>query len=499
MRFEINHNDIYSNRLFQNLQPQDLTLKISNKNLIETDEDGIIFNHGDKSDCMYLLLKGKVRLKIYDSHHNFSYLTKNVNDFFGEAELINNSPRQSAAMATEKSLLYLIHRKELNDLIKNKAIKANLLGYVLQDDNNQTQQENQKLGMENGIENKSEIENDAPQLQLNNFTNEIHIVESESSVNQSPSQLNSNMNQAEPLNLGSDAVFDYSDDETLRPVVSTVTNKNEILTDESIIDRIQKEIEESEETLNRSETLTQSQTENAVTDAINNSEISDSKESQKTFRQQSDKLEQKLVESLFEEIKVPLKLIKSYAELLRQKSKSSEANKILQKIIEQADLVLDSLRVKSESLQEEIELKAQVLYAAKVLNDILLLLAGYTEFRAIKLYRKFEADASIIIDKNLFYQACLQIVRLLCENIGDERNIFVELSRTKETVIIKFKDSGSNISDKVLNELLSVNGISSSANLSFAKTIIKKHNGTISAKKNNDGVVEITISLPIVK
>lgn len=499
MRFEINHSDIYSNRLFQNLQPQDITLKISNKNLIEINEDGIIYNHGDKSDCMYLLLKGEVRLKIYDSHHNVSYLTKNVNDFFGEAELINNSPRQSAAMATEKSLLYLIHRKELNDLIKNKAIKANLLGYVLPDDNNQTEKENQKLDVENGIENKSEMENDASQLQLNNFTNEIHIVESESSVKQPPSQLNSSINQAEHLSSGSEAVFDYSDDETLPPVVSAVTNKNEILTDESIIDRIQKEIEESQETLNGSETLTQSQTENAVAEATNNSEISTAKESQKTLTQQSDKLDQKLVESLFEEIKVPIKLIRSYAELLRQKSKSPEANKILQKIIEQTDLVLNSLRVKSESLQEEIELKAQVLYAAKVLNDILLLLAGYTEFRGIKLYRKFEADASIVIDKNLFYQACLQIVKLLCENIGDERNIFVELSRTKETVIIKFKDGNSDISGTVLNELLSVNGISSSTNLSFAKTIIEKHNGTISAKKNNDGAVEITISLPIVK
>jgi len=462
MRFQINHKEVYSNRLFQDLQPQEIGLSIRNKNFIEVEEGGIIYNHADNSDYIYLLIKGRVRLKIYDSSQSANYLTKNENDFFGEIELINNSQRQSTAMAVEKSQLYTIHTEELNDLLRNKTIKANFLGIELSswDDKQDALDEMRShvnINIENIINSKEVI---------------FQSVQNEMSKGNSNHTLNENKRQ----------------------------EFNPIENEDSIIDVIKKDIDENIiEQDSIMPNLKSQIADQPTSTSIEEPNIPVSEQTEHVSVEHYHKLKRKLAQSLYDEIKNPIRLIKSYAELLKQKSNSTEANKVLQKMIEQANIVLDSLQSEKDLTEDEFSIKPQVLYVANVLNDILLLLANYTEFRGIKLFRKYEADASVVIDKNLFYQACLQIVRFFCENIKDNGNIFVTLSRTKETIILKFKGPGSNITDDILNRLFEKSLVSNTTDLDIAKNIISKHNGTISAEKNIDGQTEISISLPIVK
>ena len=127
MYFDKNPKNIYSNRLFLNINPADIRFKIQPKNFIEIDEGKIIYQAGDSSDSLYLLVKGQVKVKVYGKNANSSLL-KTENDFFGENEVLENTLRKSAAMAIEKSLLYIINAQELNDLNKHKTIFANLIG-----------------------------------------------------------------------------------------------------------------------------------------------------------------------------------------------------------------------------------------------------------------------------------------------------------------------------------------------------------------------------------
>lgn len=539
MYFQINHKEVYNNRLFQNLQPQEIDLRISNKNFIEVEEGGIIYNHADTSDYIYLVIKGRVKLKIYDSSQSANYITKNENDFFGEIELINNSQRQSAAMAVEKSQLYLIHTKELNELLRNKSLKANLLGLeLLSRDDKQDALDEMRLPVNIKIENiinskevifqpaQNEISNGSSNHTLNeNNRQEFNLTESEIPINQTDEEylLNDNSNK-DSLEMDAEAVFDYSSEESISYSDDLQTNKFSEQQKDSIIDRIQKDIHENiieqDDVMPDVQVQIVNQTTNASIDSDNNNaenteqtqddltllessvdelNIPGPEQTEHVSAVQYLNLKQKITESLYDEIKNPIRLIKNYAELLKQKSKSAEANKVLQKIIEQVNMVLNSLQTEKDLTEDELKIKPQVLYAANVLNDILLLLASYTEFRGIKLFRKYEADASVVIDKNLFYQACLQIVKFFCENIKDEGNIFVTLSRTKETVILKFKGTGSNITDDILNRLFEKSLVSSATNLDIAKNIIAKHNGSITAQKSTDGEAEIGISLPIIK
>lgn len=539
MRFQINHKEVYGNRLFQNLQPQEIGLSIRNKNFMEVEEGGIIYNHADKSDYIYLLIKGQVRLKIYDSSRSITYITKTENDFFGEIELINNSQRQSTAMAVEKSQLYLIHTKELNELLRNKSLKANLLGLKLssRDDKQDALDEMRlpvNINIENIINSKEVIYQPAQnEMSMGNSSHafnenekqEFNLTESEEPINRIDEEYlqNDNANK-DYLEIDDEAVFDYSSEESISYSDDLQTNKFSEQQKDSIIDRIQKDIHEKiieqddvmpdvqvqivNQTTNASIDSDDTNAENTeqtqddltlLEDSIEELNIPGPEQIEHISAQQYLKLKQKITESLYDEIKNPIRLIKNYAELLKQKSKSAEANKVLQKIIEQVNMVLNSIQTEKDFTEDELKIKPQVLYAASVLNDILLLLASYTEFRGIKLFRKYEADASVVIDKNLFYQACLQIVRFFCENFTNEGNIFVTLSRTKETVILKFKSTGSNITDDILNRLFEKSLVSNTTNLNIAKNIIAKHNGSITAQKSTDGEAEICISLPIIK
>ncbi len=127
MYFDKNPKNIYNNRLFLNTNSAEIRFKIQPKNFIEIDEGKIIYQVGDSSDSLYLLIKGQVKVKVYGKNANSSSL-KIENDFFGENEILENTLRKSAAMAIEKSLLYTISAQELNDLNKHKTIFANLIG-----------------------------------------------------------------------------------------------------------------------------------------------------------------------------------------------------------------------------------------------------------------------------------------------------------------------------------------------------------------------------------
>ena len=65
----------------------------------------------------------------------------------------------------------------------------------------------------------------------------------------------------------------------------------------------------------------------------------------------------KVTQSIYDEIKTPLELIKKYADLLMQKSSSAEANKVLQKIIDQSNILSIRFKIHTDYFNEKIKVK----------------------------------------------------------------------------------------------------------------------------------------------
>ena len=525
MSFEKNLKSIQSNRLFQDVSPNDIKISVNSKKFLEMNEGEVIYQNGDNSDSFYLLLKGQIKIKVYGIVGAPPLIKKLDNDFFGEYELLENTPRKSAAMAVERSLLYILNKAELKELTKNKTILVNLFNPAfaiesasprsfdeLEVSNEHGNDEYKSIETFQEASSSSSLEPDDfdeseddlswnssnidefkdifnDEEHLDNYTVDDYSLDDALEIDHDKANLSNTIDPA------GNVLESFKSDES-EFIFNTKESLNKIENaDNSILDQIKKEIKASK---SDEEEKTPDENIPPVSSSIE-SDLTQQESAEQFSNKIQHEIIKKVTQSIYDEIKTPLELIKKYADLVIQKSSSAEANKVLQKIIDQSNMVIDSLQIHTDYFNEKIKLKTQVLYATNALNDILHLLAGYTEFRKVKLFRKFEADASILLDKNLFYQAGLQIVKFLCENIAGESSIFVTTLRTKETIIIEFKSNGPKLSDeqlkKISGEFISIEN----PGLSFARRIIVEHNGTLVCQNSADSGPEIKVLLPIVK
>ena len=63
MYSEKNPQNIYDNRLFQNVYPKDISLNIQPNNFLEIDEGNLVYQVGDNSDSFYLVIRGQIKIK----------------------------------------------------------------------------------------------------------------------------------------------------------------------------------------------------------------------------------------------------------------------------------------------------------------------------------------------------------------------------------------------------------------------------------------------------
>ena len=118
---------IKTNRLFQKVDEKDIKLSISAKDFIPVKEGEIIFQTGDNADMIFLLIDGEVKIKHVQAIDGQRIFEKGKDDFFGEPEFLTQTVRNSSAVANKPCTLYLLKRKELNNLMSgNRTILNNL-------------------------------------------------------------------------------------------------------------------------------------------------------------------------------------------------------------------------------------------------------------------------------------------------------------------------------------------------------------------------------------
>ncbi|HVN96251.1 MAG TPA: Crp/Fnr family transcriptional regulator [Syntrophorhabdaceae bacterium] len=89
----------------------------------------VIFQEGETGDALFIVLKGKVRVCLYDEEGR-EYILDVINKdgFFGELALIDELPRSANAIAMESSELLIIRRPDfLKILIENPTITIEIL------------------------------------------------------------------------------------------------------------------------------------------------------------------------------------------------------------------------------------------------------------------------------------------------------------------------------------------------------------------------------------
>ena len=88
-------------------------------NATEVKKGTIIFFQGDRSQSIYLIRSGFVKLsRITPEGRELTLSIFKSNDIFGETTLLNNSPHDTTAEALSDCLLYQIHRNPFLKILK---------------------------------------------------------------------------------------------------------------------------------------------------------------------------------------------------------------------------------------------------------------------------------------------------------------------------------------------------------------------------------------------
>lgn len=119
------NSDLESNILFEGVNPEILQSFANPKNSLRKKEGAVIYQKGDLSEYIYLLIEGTVKLKYTEPDGTNIYVNRTENTFFGETELIGKTQRKTSAVADKDCKMHTFNLNELKVLIKkdNQILK----------------------------------------------------------------------------------------------------------------------------------------------------------------------------------------------------------------------------------------------------------------------------------------------------------------------------------------------------------------------------------------
>lgn len=109
---------IKSVEIFDGLETRDINkvLKVATGKTYKTDQE--IFKEGDKGDCFYLIIDGRVRINKQLADGRIEEVaTLKTGDYFGEMSLLDGEPRSAGVLAIEESKLLEIRNSQFIKLI----------------------------------------------------------------------------------------------------------------------------------------------------------------------------------------------------------------------------------------------------------------------------------------------------------------------------------------------------------------------------------------------
>jgi len=209
----------------------------------------------------------------------------------------------------------------------------------------------------------------------------------------------------------------------------------------------------------------------------------------------------KIASLLQNDIKTPVLTIKHYSSLLKKKIEEEEVGRILDLISRHAESIQGMLQTTFDFSFNEIDMETHLMNFKVVMDEVLELLSDYVESRNVKLYKKFEGDAEVNIEKNLFYQACFQITKNACDAMPYGGDLYVSTYLGNNLLKLEFKDEGtgidSDIKDRIFDPYFSYNKFEAGGlGLTIAKGIVKAHGGKIEVYSIHGEGSTFTISLP---
>lgn len=208
-----------------------------------------------------------------------------------------------------------------------------------------------------------------------------------------------------------------------------------------------------------------------------------------------------MVAGISHEIRNPLGIVSSTAELLKQKLVRSDpefrlADVIVQEANRLNNIVTDFLNFARPQAPNLMPCKVD-----EVIEKNLTFLALEINKNSYKIHKRFASDIpEIQADPGLLYQAFLNILMNAMQAMPEGGEIYIELSAHRNTLMILFGDEGPGIPDETLNKIwepfFTTKDKGSGLGLPIVKKIIEGHGGTIEIENGPEKGAQVTVTLP---
>jgi signal transduction histidine kinase len=202
------------------------------------------------------------------------------------------------------------------------------------------------------------------------------------------------------------------------------------------------------------------------------------------------------------EIRNPLGIIRSSAELLKKKMQQfDKSNTIPNIIVEEANRLnniitdfLDFAKPKNPNLIP--------CHIDEIIEKNVKFLSSQMEEKNYIIERRYDSNLpKVLVDVDMMYQAFLNIFINSMQSMPDGGIIAVDISSENSKILILFKDEGEGISEEIIHKIwdpfFTTKEMGTGLGLGIIKNIIESHGGTLNIDNRPEKGVQLSIALPV--
>lgn len=202
------------------------------------------------------------------------------------------------------------------------------------------------------------------------------------------------------------------------------------------------------------------------------------------------------------EIRNPLGIIKSSAQLMKKKMAKLDASSNIPDIIVEESQRLDRIITDFLDFARPKRADLRPCRIDGVIEKNLAFLAPQIEGQGIKIHRHYQAGLpEILADPDMLYQAFLNVFLNAFQAMGENGGVSISTRSDEMNIYVEFVDSGDGIDEDVLKKIwtpfFTTKDTGTGLGLGIVKNIIEAHSGSIRIGNADDSGAVVEIALPI--
>jgi hypothetical protein len=206
-----------------------------------------------------------------------------------------------------------------------------------------------------------------------------------------------------------------------------------------------------------------------------------------------------LMDFLLQEFQVIISDVKQFNAYLQRIDIPGEAKEISDIVTSQTTKIIDLLDALKSYSDKRKTLQTENLNYVNVFEDMVNLLAEFTEGRKVNLYKRFETDANIMADPKFLYLSVFQLIKYQCDLMPFGGNIFISSNKTESTIEVSMRNATKKTDESlVVSPAIDYNeNTPTGIGLSLARRIIEDHNAALEINSQSGTGLEIIIRFPL--